>query len=73
MLIVRGSTVGVNVGWCLQEVLVGTGPFETMGIAPIPTIATGASIGEATITCASSSMAWADSRRAANISAIISA
>ena len=36
-------------GWvCLQEVLVGTGPLETTGTTPIPSIATGASTGEAT-------------------------
>ena len=36
-------------GWVhLQEILVRTGPLGTMGTTPVPAIATGASMGEAT-------------------------
>ena len=36
-------------GWvCPQEVLIGTGPLGVAGTTPVPTIATGASTGEAT-------------------------
>ena len=36
-------------GWvCPQKVLIGTGPLRTAGTTPVPTIATGASMGEAT-------------------------
>ena len=33
---------------CPQEVLIGTGPLGTTGTTPVPTIATEASMGEAT-------------------------